>query len=233
MMHLTSVLLPAPFSPSSACKVPGRTFSSTLSSARKSPKRIVIEMASMPNAPAGGGGSPMITRAPILKFAMCRGWALDRTDQVGGSRHCAEHAALHLDHLDGVVVVVLVGRAAAIFHQHAFEAAIVGFAHGGVNADIGGEAGEHDILDAAHAQQQFEVGGAERSLAGLVDDGFAGARIEIRNDVPARLAAHENATARAGIADAGAAQARAPALVGRQIGKVGTMSFAGVDDVIA
>ena len=40
-MHLTSVLLPAPFSPSSACTEPGATFRVTWSSAVKLPKRLV------------------------------------------------------------------------------------------------------------------------------------------------------------------------------------------------
>src|SRR5712671_414919 len=40
MRHFTSVLLPAPFSPSSACTVPGRKRMLTSSRAIKSPKRI-------------------------------------------------------------------------------------------------------------------------------------------------------------------------------------------------
>jgi hypothetical protein len=83
------------------------------------------------------------------------------------------------------------------------------------------------------AQHQFEVGGAERALAGLVDDRLAGQRRQLGDDVPARLAAHQDAAARAGIADAGADLARAPALVGRQVGEIGAMALAGVDDVIA
>ena len=157
----------------------------------------------------------------------------NRSDQIVGFRDRAEHAALHLDHLQRMVVVALVGRAAAILDQHAFEAAIIGLAHGGVDADIGGDAGQHDVLDAAHAQHQFEVGGAERALAGLVDDGLAGSRREIGNDVPAGLAAHQDPAARAGIADPGADLARAPALVGGQIGEIGAMTLAGMDDVIA
>src|SRR5262249_26877339 len=46
MMHLTSVLLPAPFSPSNACTLPRATFSDTSSSATKSPKRLVIDTTS-------------------------------------------------------------------------------------------------------------------------------------------------------------------------------------------
>ena len=60
MMHLTSVDLPAPFSPSSAWKVPGTTFSETASSAVNSPKRLVMLSASTPNVRllAVGDGSP-------------------------------------------------------------------------------------------------------------------------------------------------------------------------------
>src|ERR1700761_1896660 len=158
MMHFTSVLLPAPFSPSSACSVPGRTFSSTLSSATKSPKRIVIAMASTPKAPVGAGYSPIFTRTPFPKCATS-----ERSDQVARRRHRAEHAALHLDHLQRGIMVALVGGAAAVLDQHAFKAAVVGLAHGGVNADVGGDAGQHDVFDAAHPQQQFEIGGAERA----------------------------------------------------------------------
>ena len=132
-----------------------------------------------------------------------------------------------------MVVVALVGRGAAILDQDAFEAAIVGFPHRGVDADIGGDAGQHDVLDAAQPQHQFEVGGAERSLAGLVDDGFARQRRKIGNDLPAGLAAHQHAAARAGVADTGADLPRAPLLVGGQVGEIGPMSLAGVDDVKA
>ena len=219
MMHFTSVLLPAPFSPSSAWNEPGRTLSSTLSSAVKSPNRMVIaigvdaERATGKRCFADDHDS-----APIS--------AVERRDR-------AEHAALHLDHFQRVVVVALVGRGTAILDQHAFEAAVVGFAHGGMDADVGGDPGQHDVLDAAQPQHQFEVGGAERSLAGLVDDGLTRQRRQIRNDLPAGLAAHQHAAARAGIADPGADLARTPLLVGGQVGEVGAVSFAGVDDVKA
>ena len=89
------------------------------------------------------------------------------------------------------------------------------------------------LSDAARAQHQLEVGGAERALARLVDDRLARQRRELGDDLPARLAAHQDAAARPGIADAGADAARAPALVGRQVGEVGAMALAGVDDVVA
>ncbi len=130
-------------------------------------------------------------------------------------------------------MIAPVGRPAAILEQQTFEAAIIGLAHGGVHAHIGGDAGEHDVVDAAQPQQQFEIGGAERALAGLVDDRLALARRELGDDLPARLAAHQDAAARTGIADAGADLARAPTLVRRQIGEIGAMAFAGVENVKA
>src|ERR1700674_5003789 len=118
---------------------------------------------------------------------------IERSDKGCRIGYRAEHATLHLYHLDRVVVVAFVGRATTIFEQQALETAIVGFAHGGMHADVGGDAGEHDIFDPAQAQHQLEIGGAERALAGLVDDRLAVSRREIRNDIPPGLAAREDA----------------------------------------
>jgi hypothetical protein len=70
-------------------------------------------------------------------------------------------------------------------------------------------------------------------VARLVDDDFARQRREFVDDFPAGFAAHQDASAGAFVADAGADALRAPALVGRQVGEVGAMAFAGVDDVVA
>src|SRR5439155_1205473 len=86
------------------------------------------------------------------------------------------------------------------------------------------------VILAAPAQHQFEVGGAERALAGLVDDRLAGKRRQLGDDFPARLAAHQDAAARTRVADAGADTPRAPALVFRKICEIGAMSLAGVED---
>src|SRR5208283_1159941 len=103
-------------------------------------------------------------------------------------------------------------RRAAILEQQAFKAAIVRLAHGGVHADVGGDAGQHEIVDAARSHDQFEIGRAERALARLVDDRLARLGREFVDDVPARLAAYQNSPARTGVADAGADALRAPAL---------------------
>jgi hypothetical protein len=69
-----------------------------------------------------------------------------------------------------------VGGAAAIFEQQALEPAVVGLAHCRVNADVGGDAGQYEVGNAAQSQYQFEIGRAERTFAGLVDDRLAGKR---------------------------------------------------------
>ena len=89
-----------------------------------------------------------------------------------------------------------IGRAAVGQHDTA-KAAVVGLAHGGVDADLGRHAADQQRLDAAVVQHQLEIGLVERALAGLVDDRLARDRIELRNDVVARLAPHQNAAHRA------------------------------------
>src|SRR5262245_37871275 len=101
-------------------------------------------------------------------------------------------------------MVAVVGGAAAILEEEAFEAAVIGLAHGGVDPDIGGDAAEDQVADAAGAEHQLEIGGTERALARLVDDRLAGQRRKVGNDLPAGLAADEDAPAGTGVADAGA-----------------------------
>ena len=60
-----------------------------------------------------------------------------------------------------------------------------------------------------------------------------GERRELRNELPAGLAANENLSARSRIADARADPLTAPALVLRQIREIGAMSLARVHDVVA
>jgi hypothetical protein len=95
-----------------------------------------------------------------------------------------------------------VGGAAAIFEQQTFEPAVIGLAHRRVNTDIGGDAGQHQVGYAAQPQHQTKIGGVERALAGLVDDRLAGERRQFGYDLPAGLAAHQEAAAGALVADA-------------------------------
>ena len=123
--------------------------------------------------------------------------------------------------------------AAAVGQKQALEAAIVGISHRCMDADIGGDAGQDEVGDAARAQDQLQVGRVEATFAGLVDHDLTGQGRQIRNDLPPRFAAGEDASAGAGIADAGADLAGPPSLVGGQIGQVGAMAFACMDDGIA
>ena len=81
MTHLTSVLLPAPFSPSSAWNAPASTFTETSSSAASAPKRL--------EKPISSSDGRALERCAHA----------DRLDHGASTRHRAEHAALHLDHL--------------------------------------------------------------------------------------------------------------------------------------
>ena len=95
-----------------------------------------------------------------------------------------------------------IGRRAAVFEQHAFVAAVVAVTHRGVHADVGGDAGEHDIADATGAQHQIEIGGAEGTLAGFVDDDLTWQRLQFIDDFPARLTSYEDLAAGTVVADA-------------------------------
>src|SRR5882724_328753 len=130
-------------------------------------------------------------------------------------------------------MVGTVGGAAAILEQQAFEASVVGLAHRRMDADVGRDARQHEVGNAAQPQHQFEIGGAEGAFAGLVDDRLAGQWGQLRYDLPPGLAAHQDSAARAGVANAGADAPRAPALIRRKVGEVGTMSLAGVKDMEA
>ncbi|OIQ64530.1 hypothetical protein GALL_539200 [mine drainage metagenome] len=130
-----------------------------------------------------------------------------------------------------MIVIALVGGGTAVLDQDAFEAAVVRLPHGGVDADIGGDAGEDDILDAAQPQDQFKIGGVETALAGLVDDGLARQRCQVGNDLPPGLATDQHASARAGVADAGADLPRSPAFVRGQVREIGAVALTGMNDV--
>ena len=132
--------------------------------------------------------------------------ALQHRGRVGDP---AEDAALGLDHLQAHLVEFGKVGGAAIRQHDAAIAAVVGLAHRGVDADLGGDAADQQILDAVFLQHVAEFGGVERALARLVDHDLAVERIQLGNDVVAGLAADQDAPHRAGIADAQASARRA------------------------
>jgi hypothetical protein len=115
-----------------------------------------------------------------------------------------------------------------VLDQQAVVAAVVGFAHGGLHAHLGGDAGKDQMRDALQAQDLAQRRGVERALARLHDDDLARQRREFGHDVVARFAIDEDAPHGAGIADAHRRVA-ALALGRRAVGEVGTMRFAGVN----
>ena len=141
-----------------------------------------------------------------------------------------EDAALHRHHPQRCGVVGRVGRAGGVGENQALIAPVVGLAHRGVDTHVGGDAGQHQVRDLVGPEQQVEVGGVERALAGLVHDELAGDRGHLGHDLPARLAADEDPPARSVRADLGADLRRTPPLVCGQVAQVGRMTLTGVDD---
>ena len=120
-------------------------------------------------------------------------------------------------------------RRTAIGQHDATEAAVIGFPHRRVDADLGGDAANEERFDAAILEHQFQIGLIESALARLVDHRFAGGRVELGDDVVPRLAADEDAAHRAQGADAHGRIASLD-LHRRGIGQVGPVAFAGMDD---
>src|SRR6202011_4745836 len=97
--------------------------------------------------------------------------------------------------------------------------------------DVGRDAGQDEVDNAAKPQHQFEIGGAEGALAGLVDNRLTGQWGQLRYDLPVPLTAHQGGPARARAANARAAAPRTPALIRRKVGEIGTMPLASMKDV--
>src|SRR5438477_264668 len=113
MRHLTRVLLPAPFPPRSAWKVPGWTVMEMSSSATRGPKRLATLSISIfgGGVMAGAIMSPSGQSSPRLGGAPLQ----DCADETGGRCARTEDAVLHFDHPYGGVVVGAVGGGAAVF----------------------------------------------------------------------------------------------------------------------
>src|SRR6185295_11415780 len=92
-----------------------------------------------------------------------------------------------------------------------------------------GHAAHHELPDATRLEDGVHVGGVERALPGLVDDRFTSDRIDLVDDVMTVLTANEQASHRANVADV---DLRPATLVfrGRQVGQVGPVALARMDD---
>jgi hypothetical protein len=74
----------------------------------------------------------------------------------------AENAALSLDHLKAHFLKFGKVRAHAVFGNEAVVAAIVGLAHRGVDADLGGHTGDDELLYPAILQDGMKIGGEKK-----------------------------------------------------------------------
>ena len=119
----------------------------------------------------------------------------------------------------------------AVGKEEALKPAIVCLAHRGMDTDIRRYTRDDNVLNHFLPEQHVEIGTVERTFSRLVDDGFAGFGRQLRNDVPARFSAREDASAGAWIAYTGAYSAAPPVFIQGQIREVGTMSFSSVHDV--
>src|SRR6185312_14031741 len=85
--------------------------------------------------------------------------AVQRGQDARLVRHPAEDPALGLDHLQAHLVKLGEVRAAGVGGDDAAITAIVGLAHSGVDADLGGHAADEQVLYSAVGQDRLQVGG--------------------------------------------------------------------------
>src|SRR4029079_18668792 len=98
---------------------------------------------------------------------------------------------------------------------------------GRVDADLGRDAADDQVLDPAVGEDGVQVGGEERALARLVAYRLVVLRRERRDQVVALLAADQDAPHRSGVADAHAGRATFD-LRGRRVGQGGPVALARV-----
>src|SRR5580658_4234223 len=164
-----------------------------------------------------------------LRDAAARSAPADRSYHVSRMTHPSEDPALRLDHVEAGGLEFREIRSDAILDDEAIEAAIIGLAHGRVDAHLRRDARDHELTDRAIVEDGVQIGGEESAFARLVDHRLAGARVELRDDVVPGLAADEDAAERTAVADRFVA---ASALLLRQgkIGEIRAMSLTRVDD---
>ena len=112
--------------------------------------------------------------------------------------------------------------------RQALEAAVVRLSHGRMHADIGRDAAEKEALAARRSEEVLEVGREEGALTWLVDNVLGWERLQLVDQLPAWLTAHEDAATRTGLANLGADGGEQPLVLG-QVGKARTVAFARMD----
>jgi len=100
-------------------------------------------------------------------------------------------------------------------------------AHGGVDADVGGDAAQHDVAQARVRNISSRSVAQNEPLPGLSmigSPGFGASSGMISQPGSPRTRIRPHGP---GVADSGIDPLRAPALIGRQVGEIGTVAFAG------
>ena len=197
-MHLTSVLLPAPFSPSERVDATRAPAAATRPPAPCSePKR--LEMLDAPPAPAVAASADRARAASVDRRRLMAAppGARAEVDTAPNTPLCIFTIFIAAAWLPGSVAPQ---QSSSSRHSkpRSFASRIVVCTQTSVVMPV------RTGCDPALAQDQVEVGRAERALAGLVDDRLAGQRRQLRDDVPARLAADQDPAARPRVADADA-----------------------------
>src|SRR5947209_8089829 len=90
----------------------------------------------------------------------------DRGDQITRTGDRAEDRLLAA-RADDIGMAFGVGRGATVLQQQALEPAVAGLAQRAVDAAVGRDAAQHQVGDAAEAQDRFEIGRVERALSWL------------------------------------------------------------------
>src|SRR4029079_4762152 len=152
-------------------------------------------------------------------------------NECRGIGHGSEDTTLHRDHLQRGAIIAVIGRASTIGEHQTLIAAIVGIAHRGVNANVGGDSTKHDVLNSAPAKKKIQICRIEGSFSRLVDNRFAFERRQFRYDFPAWLTTNENLSARPLVADTGTDALAAPSFVCRQVRQIRTMALTRVHDM--
>src|SRR6516162_10221119 len=204
-----------------------------LTTCRQSPVRTMTLRTTLVNKPKKPFQSPGTQKrgaaAALFITSSSTSGCLECGDDGLGRCDPAENAALCLDHAQSHLLELRKVRADAIGDDDAVVATIVSLAHRRVHANFGGDPAHNQLRDAPVLQHCIEVGSVKGSLARLIDDRLARQRVEFGDDVVPGLAAHQYAAHRTRVADAGSELA-ADSFRRRQVGEVGTMALAGMND---
>src|SRR5687768_2024946 len=101
-------------------------------------------------------------RCVVSMWSSCR--LRERSQNAMGVRYPSEDAALRGDHLQPHGLKLRKVGTDAVLGNQAVVASVIRFAHGGVDADLGGHAGDDQLRDATPLEDGVQIGGEEGAL---------------------------------------------------------------------